>query len=41
MASTRRSPGASAKDADVRTARDGKPWASWVDTKDDGETPAT
>ena len=28
MASTRRSPGASAKDADVRTARDGKPWAS-------------
>jgi single-strand DNA-binding protein len=31
------------KDAEVRTARDGKPWASFpvaVDTKGDGEAPA-
>ena len=29
------------KDAEVRTARDGKPWASMVDAKTDGEAPAT
>ena len=32
------------KDAEVRTARDGKPWASFpvaVDAKTDGEAPAT
>ncbi|MGI8427387.1 MAG: single-stranded DNA-binding protein [Actinomycetota bacterium] len=38
------SPGRIGKDAEVRTSRDGKPWASFpvaVDTKADGEAPAT